>query len=170
MYCEECKSALATVHVTQMINGEKVELRLCESCAAKKGAFMFDIGNNLSISHLLGSLLGNPYEIQDMQTHSSEIKVCPVCGMSFANIRNQGKLGCSQCYTVFEQELEPILRRINGNSQHVGKIPSRSGQQVLVQKQLEKLKIDLQKAVAEEQYEQAAEMRDAIKELEKKLE
>jgi protein arginine kinase activator len=169
MYCEGCKEKPATVHVAQMINGQKVELHLCEACAAQKGAFMFDLGSTLSISHLLGSILGNPYEMQDVQS-LSQVPVCPSCGMSFANIRHTGRLGCSQCYTAFEQELEPTLRRINSNSQHVGKIPSRGGQQVLLKKQIEEQKTLLQQAVAEEQYETAAEIRDFIKKLEKNLE
>ncbi|HWP98345.1 MAG TPA: UvrB/UvrC motif-containing protein [Syntrophomonadaceae bacterium] len=169
MYCEGCKEKLATVHVAQIINGQKVELHLCETCAAGKGALMFDLGNTLSISHLLGSLLGNPYEVQDLQTPSS-VQTCPSCGMSFASIKHTGKLGCSQCYTAFEQELEPTLRRINGNSQHVGKIPSRSGQQVLLKRQIDELKTRLHQAVSKEQYEEAAEIRDSLKDLEKNLE
>lgn len=164
MYCEECKQRPATVHLTKMHNGIKVESHLCEECASKKGGFIFDL-NKFSIPNLLGSFFGN-YNVQS--TLPSDV-VCPNCGMSFMNIRETGRLGCNECYTVFEQELEPILRRIHGNSQHIGKIPSRSGEKVLLQKDIDKLKTALQQAVANEEYEKAAEIRDSIKELEKKL-
>ncbi|MGI5920565.1 MAG: UvrB/UvrC motif-containing protein [Syntrophomonadaceae bacterium] len=167
MYCEECKKRLATVHVTQLFNGAKVESHLCEECASKKGGFFFDLNNKFSIPHLLGSFFGNGY-VQGITAPVQNIQ-CPNCGMNFMNIRETGKLGCNECYTVFEQELEPILRRIHGNSQHIGKIPSRGGAQVLIQKKIENLKARLQQAVAKEEYEKAAEIRDSIKELEKKL-
>lgn len=169
MYCDECKQKPATVHLTQMFQGQKTEAHLCESCAAKKGAFMFNFGNNLNIPHLLGSILGNPYDTKELLTQQ-QAPTCPECGMNFINIKQTGKLGCSECYTTFEQELEPTLRRINGNSQHVGKTPSRSGRQLLIKRQIEELKSELQQAVAGERYEDAVKIRDSIKELEKKLE
>lgn len=168
MYCDECKQKPASVHVTHMYNGQKVESHLCETCAAKKGALMFDMGNNLSIPHLLGSILGNPYDLSGAPSSMVQ-KTCPECGMSFFNIKQAGKLGCSECYSTFEQELEPTLRRLNGNSQHVGKIPSRGGQEFMVRKQIDDLKTRLQHCVSTEQYEEAVQIRDAIKELEKTL-
>ncbi len=168
MYCDECKQKPASVHLTQMFHGQKTEAHLCESCAAKKGAFMFDLGNNFSIPHLLGSILGNPYDTQEVLAQK-QVLTCPQCGMNFLNIKQTGKLGCSECYTTFEQELEPTLRRINGNSQHVGKMPSRGGRQLLLRKQIEDLKSDLQQAVSNEQYEEAVKIRDTIKEIEKKM-
>ena len=69
---------------------------------------------------------------------------------------------------AFEQELEPSLRRIHGNRQHVGKIPLRGGEKVLWRRQIEGLKQRLQEAVAREEYEEAAEIRDQIKNLEKR--
>jgi protein arginine kinase activator len=89
--------------------------------------------------------------------------------MTFNDIRQTGKLGCSNCYQVFAQEMEPTLRRIHGNSQHIGKIPSRGGEKVLMRKQLDSLKTQLQEAVNHEEYEKAAEIRDGIKSLESRL-
>ena len=166
MYCDECKQKPASVHLTQMFNGQKMESHLCETCAAQKGALMFDLGNSLGIPHLLGSILGNSYD----KHFANNSPTCPGCGMSFANIKHTGKLGCSECYTTFEHELEPTLRRINGNSQHVGKIPSRGGKQVLLKKRIEELKAQLQQFVSSEQYEEAVAIRDTIKELEKQVE
>lgn len=168
MYCDECKKNPATVHLTQMMNGKKTEIHLCEECAAKKGALMFDIGSKFSIPNLLGSFFGSNYGLQGIQALTS-VNSCPNCGMNFSDISQTGKLGCAECYSAFEQELEPILRRIHGNSKHVGKIPARGGEKVLFKKQIAQLKAKLQEAVAKENYEQAAEIRDSIKELEKKL-
>lgn len=169
MYCEECKKRPATVHLTSIVNGVKVESHLCEQCASQKGSFIFDINNKLSIPNLLGSFFGNTYNIQGMDA-SPDNTVCPSCGMTFDNIRETGRLGCSQCYQAFEEELDPILRRIHGNSQHIGKIPSRGGERVLMKKKIDEFKKALQQALAHEEYEKAAEIRDSIKSMEKKYE
>lgn len=168
MYCEECKQRPATVHLTQMYNGKKVETHLCETCAAQKGAFMFDVASNFSIPNLLGSLFGSNFNIPDVKA-PLQVGICPNCGMNLSDIRNTGRLGCSECYTAFEKELEPTLRRVHGNSQHVGKVPARGGEKVMVKKKIENLKQQLQQAVAAEDYEKAAEIRDTIKDIEKKL-
>lgn len=168
MYCDECKKQPATVHLTQMINGNTTETHLCEECAAKKGGFMFDVSNKFSIPNLLGSFFGSNYGLQGMQP-LQQMSSCPNCGINFSDISQTGKLGCSECYSAFEQKMEPILRRIHGNSMHVGKIPARGGGKVLIKKQRDKLKSQLQQAVAQENYEKAAEIRDSIKKLEKEM-
>lgn len=168
MYCEECKKRPATVHFTSIVNGVKVENYLCEQCASKKSGFVIELNNKFSIPTLLGSLFGNTYDVQDLNAQST--KVCPNCGMNFESVCQTGRLGCSECYQVFEQELEPILRRIHGNSQHTGKIPARGGERTMTRKKIDAMKAALQKAVANEEYEKAAEIRDSIKSIEKNLE
>ena len=167
MYCEECKQKPAAVHMTQVYNGNIIQSHLCEECAAKKGGFIFDPGNKFSIPNLLSSIFGTGCSIDP--TPPAETKTCPGCGMTFNDIRQTGKLGCNECYQVFEQELEPTLRRIHGNSQHIGKIPSRSGEKVLLRRQLDSMKTQMQEAVNREEYERAAEIRDSIKDMESKL-
>lgn len=167
MYCEECKQKPAAVHLTQVFNGTIMQSHLCEECAAKKGGFIFDPGSKFSIPNLLSSIFGSSCNVDIAPV--AEAGPCPNCGMNFYSIRETGKLGCSECYKVYEQELEPTLRRIHGNSQHMGKIPSRGGEKVLIRKQMENLKSQLQEAVSHEEYEKAAEIRDAIKNLESKL-
>lgn len=167
MYCEECKQKPAAVHLTQVYNGKIIQSHLCEECAAKKGGFIFDPGSKFSIPNLLSSIFGASCSIDSNLT--TEIKSCSGCGMTFNDIRQTGKLGCSNCYQVFAQEMEPTLRRIHGNSQHIGKIPSRGGEKVLMRKQLDSLKTQLQEAVNHEEYEKAAEIRDGIKALESRL-
>lgn len=168
MYCEDCKQKPAAVHLTQVFNGNIMQSHLCEECAAKKGGFIFDPSNNkFSIPNLLSSIFGTNYSVDPAPV--TQLATCPNCGMSFYDIRQLGKLGCSECYKVYEQELEPTLRRIHGNSQHIGKIPSRGGENVLLRKEMENLKSKLQEAVSQEEYEKAAEIRDLIKDLESKL-
>lgn len=168
MFCEECKEKPATVHLTQVFNGEKVESHLCENCASQKSGFIFDTVNKFSLPNLLGGMFGANYSLQKVPETATPSK-CPNCGMRIIDIRQAGKLGCSECYKVYEQELEAPLRRIHGSSQHIGKIPVRGGEKVLVRKQIETLKNRLQEAIREEQYEKAAEIRDQVKEMESKL-
>lgn len=172
MYCEECKVRPATVHLTQIINGQTMQTHLCEQCAAKKGAAMFNLNiePGFSIPNLLGTLFGNVYNMQGVAAPTAANTVCSNCGMNFERIRQTGKLGCSECYSAFERELEPTLRRVHGNSQHIGKIPKRGGGKVMLKKKIEELKSRLQKAVAREEYEKAAEIRDEIKRLERDME
>ena len=127
MFCDDCKHKPATVHLTQLVNGKKFDVHLCSECAAKKGFLLFDQDKKFSIPNFLGSFLGGGFNLQDMHslTHDSR---CQNCGMVFSDIKQTGKLGCSQCYKAFDTELEPTLRRIHGNSRHVGKIPLRGGQ------------------------------------------
>jgi protein arginine kinase activator len=113
-------------------------------------------------------MIGSIHSLQDKSALARPTQ-CPNCGMSFQDIRRLGKLGCSECYQVYAQELEATLRRIHGNSQHLGKIPLRGGEKVLIKKQIESLKNRLLEAVREEQYELAAEIRDGLKEMERKL-
>ena len=171
MYCQECKDKFATVHLTQVYEGNKVELHLCADCAMQKGVHIFEAGNNFSLPSLLGGVLGNYFlpPGQGVDEPAPVSAVCPRCKMNFSDISHTGKLGCADCYKAFDRELEPILRRIHGHSRHVGKIPLRTGDKVRLKHQVDKLKLQLHEAVTDEQYEAAAEIRDKIKELEKKM-
>lgn len=164
MYCEECQKAIANVHIIQIVNDKRVDINLCEECAAKK--HLGGLSNkNFSLPNLLGSIFGNPYNLQYVSP-TNKVKSCPLCGQSFTDITKTGRLGCSECYSIFEEELEPSLRRVQGSTQHIGKIPLRNGEKVLLRKQIQQLKNSLQEALAEEKYEKAAEIRDQIKEKE----
>ncbi len=169
MYCDDCKQNPASLHFTQVNNGQKVEMHLCQECATKKGIQMLT-NMNFNIPNMLGSLIGNIYTGSPSTGENVQTDVkCPVCGASFADIRQTGKLGCGQCYETYQDELESTLRRVQGHVQHTGKIPSRSGRKVLLKRQIDRLKTGLQEAVIQEDYEKAAEIRDSIKELEKQL-
>jgi protein arginine kinase activator len=95
---------------------------------------------------------------------------CPHCGMNYPEFRTRGRLGCPEDYRVFQKGLEPLLEKIHGSTQHIGKIPSNAGKEVARQKTLRKLRHDLDKAVKLEAYEDAASIRDEIRKLEEESE
>ena len=116
-------------------------------------------------SELFGMLDGfdNMYSINTIQKGS---KICPVCGMSYAEFSRSGKLGCSECYSAFADGAERVLRQIHSSSVHSGKIPSKSGAEVKAKRRLADLRKKLKEAVAGEDYEAAAKLHSEIKELE----
>ncbi len=166
-YCDHCKKNPATMHMIQFINGERTEYNLCEECAAEMGGSLFLPDAQFSLPNLLGSVFESV--LGGAQAHKSQTKICPSCKTPFSEVGKTGKVGCSDCYAAFADEIESSLRRVQGNAQHVGKIPARNGKPAQMRKQIERYKQQLQKAIGMEEYEKAAEFRDKIKELEKQL-
>ena len=161
MKCEKCNEREASVFFEQTVNGEHTSLHLCHECAAKlQTGSLFE-----SAPFQLGtSLLENFFGHTAPRVSG---KTCPHCGASFAEIRREGKVCCPGCYAAFRAELEPTIRSLHGHVEHTGHAPA--GQSVLREKQnkLKELKKELQDAIAAEQYEQAARLRDEIRNLEK---
>ncbi|HHY81204.1 MAG TPA: hypothetical protein GX505_00800 [Clostridiales bacterium] len=162
MLCQECKQKPATVHMTKIINNHKTELHLCEDCARQRESFI-NIPT-FSVNDLIASFMDMGQAKPAFEKLSPS--KCAVCGMDFNQFKNIGRLGCQECYKYFGDELGPILRKIQGSTQHTGKVPKRSGSALLTKKQIQKLKAELKKAVEIEAYEKAAELRDKIRELE----
>jgi protein arginine kinase activator len=166
MFCEECEKRPANVHITKIVNGHKIEKHLCEQCAKKQQDVVgFSLIPDFSFSSFFSSML-------DMDHFSpcnniKEVK-CDKCSMTYNQIAKTGRFGCDRCYDLFGTSLDHLLKRIHGNSQHSGKIPRRAGKALRFKNEIEKAKIELQKAVLNEEYEKAAELRDKIKELEKR--
>lgn len=170
MLCQICNKRPANVHVTKIINGEKNEIHICEQCAKKNESLGISSGieefqNPFSFSNLLAGLMdfagvgSNPY------TAERQIK-CTKCGLDYNDFKKTGRFGCSECYRVFGEKLEPMFKRIHGNTQHTGKVPKRTGGIIRVKRDIEKLKYELRKSIETENYEKAAELRDKIKQLE----
>ncbi len=160
MLCQKCGKNAATTHIKTVINGKVTEQNLCGYCAAKNGYTNFSGG---SITNLLASMLG-----QSMQINSAiPTRKCNCCGATFADIAETGKVGCAQCYTEFEEELLPYLKRIHGSVRHTGKVPG-SKELVVAESRdkLTELKAKLASLVAAEKYEEAAVVRDEIKKME----
>ena len=159
MKCDKCDK-VATVHLTEIVDGEKIEKHLCEECASGEG---ITVKADIPISQLLEDFI--------LQTSASEKPVdlsCPVCGLTFAEFRQQGVLGCPHDYDAFEDALAPLLERAQrGESHHVGKVPRRTGGDQKRQNLILKYRAELRGAIAAENYELAAALRDKIKEVER---
>lgn len=163
MLCEDCNSKNATVHMTKIINGKKEEIHLCDECAKKKEISNFE--DKFSIHSFLASLLeGNA--TPNVNITSNQIKKCPQCGATYNDFKQSGRLGCNMCYSTFSNMLAPLIRRIQGNTVHGGKIPKRSGATIRLRKELNDLKNQLQQLVMREEFEEAAKIRDEIRRLE----
>ncbi|PLR96337.1 UvrB/UvrC motif-containing protein [Bacillus sp. T33-2] len=174
MVCQECNERPATLHFTNFINGEKTELHLCEQCAQEKGEmFMMNTGPGFSINNLLAGLLNIEPSFKKKPQgpfRHEHVLQCPHCSMTFPQFVKVGRFGCSSCYETFKEELEPVIRRLHGgNSTHEGKIPKRIGGSLQLRKDIELLKQTLKDLIANEEFEKAAETRDQIRQLEKKM-
>jgi protein arginine kinase activator len=175
MVCQQCNKREANVHYTQIINGKKVEMYLCTQCAAENGTLSFD--PQLSLGSLLWGFPVFGESSGYAKFEQPEVLRCNVCGMSFDDFRKGGKLGCPQCYSVFRDNLAPILRRLHGSTEHTGKTPDKASAvkktedrdpaiETNTSNEIERLKAELSKAIECEHYEKAAELRDRIRSLE----
>lgn len=169
MMCDKCKIRPATVHYTKIVNGVKTEMHLCDQCAAEEGILnteVFSTFTPFSVQNLLSGLMDFLPGIDDFTKKPLK---CSRCGMTYEDFKKIGRLGCSFCYDAFAEELNPLMRRIHGSTEHRGKIPKKAGGKMRVKREIEELKLQLEKAIKEEAYEKAAELRDKIRELEKEL-
>lgn len=170
MLCDECKKNEACVHITQISKNGKTDKNLCEKCATQYGNVVLDGNNGFSVNDFLKGIFSSAQQRPEAEEAATEPEaVCPNCGMAYGDFMHTGKIGCSVCYEIFGKRLEPLLRRIHGSSTHNGKIPHRSGGELQVKQRISLLRKELQEHVAKEEYEQAARLRDQIKELEKNL-
>lgn len=172
MECQECHQRPATLHYTQVINGHKTEIQICEVCAKEKG-YMTYPEEGYSLHNLLTGLFNfESGPVGSPGTHLQKEKetTCPKCGMTFTEFKQIGKFGCVECYHAFSTNLNPIFRRVHsGNTEHRGKIPKRKGGSLHLKKQLAAYKAELQDLIINEEFEQAAVIRDKIKELDAKI-
>ena len=125
MLCDNCRKKEANVRYSENINGNKKELNLCEECSKKLGINQIDFSMPIDFSSFFGEFMEDFTTPEFMSmTLFNEIKAlkCDNCGYTFEDIVNTGKLGCGRCYDIFEERLDPIIRRIQGANQHVGRI------------------------------------------------
>ena len=158
MLCDVCKQKKATVFLTQIVKGEMQKVNLCENCSKEKG--VTDPTGFALADLLLG--LGAAQEME----RGGGVQKCPACGFSQADFKKTGRFGCSNCYDAFAEGLEPMLKNMHKGLEHKGKVPARLVKARQRSEDLRKLQRDLRKAVADEKYETAAELRDKIKHLE----
>lgn len=167
MKCQKCKVNNATTQVKRIVNGAYEEYMLCADCAHEMGFDnVFDTAMPDMFGGLVKSLFGTALPSRSQATR------CPSCGSTYGDITNTGKVGCAKCYTTFISELLPSVKRIHGNTTHCGKRPNMALAEESVANQKEDqigiLKTQLNKAVEEQNFELAAELRDKIKEMEGK--
>lgn len=159
MLCDICKKNVATVHLTQMVEGKTKKVDLCEACSKEKGV---DDPTGFSLADLLLGL-GAAQEIEQASA-GGEIK-CPHCGFTQADFKKAGRLGCSECYKVFAEGLESLLKTMHKGTKHLGKVPQVFRQSQDLADKLKSLQKKLEKAIANEDFETAATLRDEVKAL-----
>lgn len=179
MKCQKCGKNEANTHVKTLNNGEYAEFYLCPDCAKKMGygnVFTENIFADMEneFSNMLGSFFSNALPAKTQATR------CDSCQTTYNEIAKTGQVGCADCYTTFWDELFPSIRRIHGNTTHCGKVPSRLEYTKIDEdnskteksdtstSKLETMKSQLDSAIKSQNFEEAAKLRDEIKELEDK--
>lgn len=158
MLCTNCKKEQATFFYTQNINGKETSAALCPHCAKQSG-----IGSTDILSPLF-----HPFAAEKTPKRDNG-KTCSLCGLTFTDILSLGKVGCPDCYSTFRDELRETIRSIHGTAKHVGLTPERSTaitpEPNKEPTEEEMLRAALETAIRNENYEEAARLRDRIKEL-----
>ena len=149
MLCQKCNKNEATVHVTQIAGGEMTEKHLCNTCASE-----FQLGLGELLSGLIGEM-------------PKAVPSCPRCGITFAQVQKAGRLGCPQCYRHFHGAIELLLGKLQASTHHKGRVPGSLRKEDIARKKLQELKEQMNIAVAQEAFEEAARLRDEIKMMEK---
>ncbi|MGG7079617.1 UvrB/UvrC motif-containing protein [Clostridium sardiniense] len=168
MLCERCNKNEAKIHLIKSINGDKTGVWLCDNCAKIFGELSIvksSDGKGLSFNKIINSLLEN-FPLKDEKVTNL---VCKACGTTYEEVKEKRILGCNKCYYYFKDNLIPVIKRNQGNIEHIGKIPKREGVIIKKKKKIKKLKSDIEKAIVIEDYEKAAVIRDEIWDLEKEL-
>lgn len=174
MLCDNCKSREAKIYYTEIIDGCKKEQHLCEECAKKFTSFQMEaptLSKQFTLGTLLSSLL-SAYEESKEEKVEEKVLTCDHCGMTYQEFIKTGMFGCPQCYQSFHKPLEDCIKNIQGATKHTGKVPV--GFQTATEKllgsmsEIDRLTIRLQQAIEKEEFEEAAKLRDTIKEIKKK--
>ncbi len=163
MRCQICNKKEATIHLTEITDGVRTEMHICERCASEQG---LAIKSQIPINELLSSLLAVQPSDDEMFGPSDKKLSCPNCGLTLEQFRKDGVLGCPYDYEVFEKSLTPLIETVhNGKTVHCGKIPSKTPEDT--KKQIAQLNLHqrLEAAVQTEDYELAAQLRDKISRL-----
>ena len=159
--CRVCGKRPAKIHYTEIVNHNVVNMDLCLQCAEEKGIDVKEPG-----SFSLGDLAAGVFDsVVDTQSEKIGKVRCPRCGYDYSDFKKVGRLGCAECYRAFESQLLVLLRQIHGGTQHKGKSPSQVGPKAILRKELMELRDGLTRAIEKEEYEDAARIRDRIKEL-----
>ena len=161
MLCNVCKQNEAKVHLTQIVGDKMQKVDLCEECSKEKGV-------TDPTKYSLADLFVNPAAAAPAEAEAaapgSDLR-CPTCGYSQADFKKAGRFGCADCYGTFSEGLEAMLKTMHKGTRHTGKIPAALQQSRAEAQKLKLLQKKLEKAIAEENFEEAAQLRDEIKRL-----
>ncbi len=164
MQCQICNNNNATIHLTEISDGVRSEMHICEHCAAEQD---IAVKSHIPINELLSGLLAVQPTDEELAGASEQKLACPNCGFTLAQFRKQGVLGCPYDYEFFEKSLLPLIEKAHdGRTTHCGKLPLKTPKNTRDEIELLNLRQRLQDAVKSEDYELAAEMRDKIKKIE----
>ncbi len=154
--CDVCGKNEATLLVRQLNkDGKATDLAVCLECARKKG---FTAGEELKV--------GAAEVLKDLQRRVEDRDqqvVCSYCGMSFAEFKRLGRLGCAGCWSTFREQLEPLLRRLHSSVRHIGKTPNQGRKRAQERLLVQRLRAELETAIKAEDYERAATLRDLLR-------
>ena len=190
MLCQNCGKNEVNFRYTQIINGVKKEMALCDKCARELGLESIDFNMPINFSSFFTDFFHDTEGFLPSFTKTNLLE-CNKCGMTFDDFANTGEFGCGNCYITFADRISPVLKNLHGSSKHIGreykdsideleynkkqyedsqnkkgtKKETTEKQEKAEQKdksEIEKLKKELQKAIKEERYEDAAKIRDQI--------
>jgi len=160
--CQICGKNPATVHFTEIHDQKMSEIHVCAGCAEEKGLQAAG-PKSFDIAELIAGMVDTMPSTEEERVGKVQ---CARCGLHYSSFKETGRLGCSECYTAFQFQLRPLLRRIHGDTRHKGKTPARDGEGVSRSRQVQRLHDELRRAVEREEFERAAELRDEIRRLE----
>lgn len=192
MICDRCHENEAVISYTEIMNGVRKELHLCEACAAKETGIdhtFVALSDTSFLANLLASVLGRRQDTVDEENLRKTNIVCPSCHMTYNEFLKYGTFGCPECYKTFNFLLDGYLKKIQGNCEHTGKQPVCGGETVHIPSLADEvperagaereneptfltvdesatedeLRAALRRAVAREEYEEAARIRDIIR-------
>lgn len=164
MQCQSCQKKEATIHLTEITDGVRTEMHLCEDCAQAEG---IAVKSQIPLNELLSTLLAAQPEEGELLGEPDQKLRCPQCGFSLDEFRKEAVLGCPHDYELFEKSLLPLIKKAqNGQSSHSGKIPSKTPADTKKEIELCMLREQLDQAVKNEDYERAAQLRDKINKIE----
>ena len=154
MLCQNCNKNEANMHMKRIINGHAAEVHLCSDCARSLGYGDAFSGVGLGFSDFFEDLF-----------HKNELSAsavrCHGCNKSFEEIASDGEMGCAECYVTFFDKIQPLIHRLHGRATHIGKKPH-SENSFSPDERLQQLKVALQSAVDNQDFELAVKLRDEI--------
>jgi protein arginine kinase activator len=153
--CQRCQEK-ASVHLTEMVDGQRRDLHLCLPCARKAGVVQPESGPSLALDAVVQNLIVS--HVGELVGELASL-TCPDCGLKFMEFRSRGRLGCPNDYRVFATGLLPLVQRAHGATRHVGKVARRRPGAT----ERLRLRTQLREAIAREDYEQAARLRDQLR-------